>query len=66
MHYNLARSFLKLLGNVRFEFAVSLRMNRLTTLLTRQIMWKKGGNSTVSMLHHYLENHGVKEEDIRL
>ena len=26
----------------------------------------KGGNSTVSMLHHYLENHGVKEKDVRL
>ena len=26
----------------------------------------KGGNSTVSMLHHYLENHGCGEDDLRL
>ena len=26
----------------------------------------KGGNSTLSMLHHYLDHHGVKEKDVRL
>ena len=26
----------------------------------------KGGNSTISMLHHYLEHHGVRERDTHL
>ena len=26
----------------------------------------KGGNSTLSMLHHYLENHSIEENDVHL